>query len=293
SYPWYTPYQFAGNTPIMAVDLDGLEPITAFPEYLQPLIRGHVIVVTNTSDDVELTIALSRQGIMRNGQYTINPNPLGSSFTMIEYQSFSLQNNGYLSSHAFLGPIIQRIPIPVIPPIATLSPPLLNTSSGVDLNLQDFMLPKPDEPVNEITFRGEPILPDKPFSFSELIATGLYNPAIRNIEEAKDQIRDLAEFLNENKDASVLILGNFHLNKGGTVKPWETTYSEIIKKKEGIPEHINTFEEFAVERAKNVERLLINEFGVDPKQLRIGTGNQYKDAQRGQSVSFELKRKKK
>ena len=25
SYPWYTPYQFAGNKPIMAIDLDGLE----------------------------------------------------------------------------------------------------------------------------------------------------------------------------------------------------------------------------------------------------------------------------
>ena len=25
-YPWYTPYQFAGNTPIQAVDIDGLEP---------------------------------------------------------------------------------------------------------------------------------------------------------------------------------------------------------------------------------------------------------------------------
>ena len=24
-YPWYTPYQFAGNKPIWAVDLDGLE----------------------------------------------------------------------------------------------------------------------------------------------------------------------------------------------------------------------------------------------------------------------------
>lgn len=25
SYPWYTPYQFAGNKPIVAIDLDGLE----------------------------------------------------------------------------------------------------------------------------------------------------------------------------------------------------------------------------------------------------------------------------
>jgi RHS repeat-associated protein len=26
-YPWYTPYQFAGNMPIWAIDLDGLEPL--------------------------------------------------------------------------------------------------------------------------------------------------------------------------------------------------------------------------------------------------------------------------
>jgi hypothetical protein len=25
SYPWYTPYQFAGNKPIWAIDLDGAE----------------------------------------------------------------------------------------------------------------------------------------------------------------------------------------------------------------------------------------------------------------------------
>ena len=32
SYPWYTPYQFAGNTPIQAVDLDGLEPTSVVKE---------------------------------------------------------------------------------------------------------------------------------------------------------------------------------------------------------------------------------------------------------------------
>jgi RHS repeat-associated protein len=29
-YPWYTPYQFAGNKPIFAIDLDGLEELPAF-----------------------------------------------------------------------------------------------------------------------------------------------------------------------------------------------------------------------------------------------------------------------
>ncbi len=30
-YPWYTPYQYAGNTPIQAMDLDGLEPWLVVP----------------------------------------------------------------------------------------------------------------------------------------------------------------------------------------------------------------------------------------------------------------------
>ena len=33
SYPWYTPYQFAGNKPIQNIDLDGLEESNATDEY--------------------------------------------------------------------------------------------------------------------------------------------------------------------------------------------------------------------------------------------------------------------
>lgn len=33
SYPWYTPYQFAGNSPVFAIDLDGLEIRNAYYEY--------------------------------------------------------------------------------------------------------------------------------------------------------------------------------------------------------------------------------------------------------------------
>jgi len=32
-YPWYTPYQFAGNKPIMAIDLDGLEEKVVIYDY--------------------------------------------------------------------------------------------------------------------------------------------------------------------------------------------------------------------------------------------------------------------
>ena len=40
SYPWYTPYQFAGNKPIKFIDLDGLEE-AIYPNYYG---RGGVLV---------------------------------------------------------------------------------------------------------------------------------------------------------------------------------------------------------------------------------------------------------
>jgi RHS repeat-associated protein len=33
TYPWYTPYQFAGNKPIVAIDLDGKEEYIYHYEY--------------------------------------------------------------------------------------------------------------------------------------------------------------------------------------------------------------------------------------------------------------------
>lgn len=142
-------------------------------------------------------------------------------------------------------------------------------------------------------FRGEVIPPTgEPFSFSELVATGLYNPKLRNPEEARSQIDDLAAFLNKNDDASVLILGNFHLNSGGPKRPWSTKYSPAIKIEKGIPDHINTWGDFAVDRARQVEKLLIDDFGVNPKQLTVGIGDQYRRSLEGQSISFTLKREK-
>jgi hypothetical protein len=42
SYPWYTPYQFAGNMPISAIDLDGLEPksvVNSVGKLTEPIIQ--------------------------------------------------------------------------------------------------------------------------------------------------------------------------------------------------------------------------------------------------------------
>jgi RHS repeat-associated protein len=55
SYPWYTPYQFAGNMPIWAIDLDGLEPMIVIDATLTmvrlQIATSHLLqVYTQTSD---------------------------------------------------------------------------------------------------------------------------------------------------------------------------------------------------------------------------------------------------
>jgi RHS repeat-associated protein len=49
-YPWYTPYQFAGNTPIWAIDLDGLEEAKVTNAFNRPELMGRAWAVISKSD---------------------------------------------------------------------------------------------------------------------------------------------------------------------------------------------------------------------------------------------------
>jgi RHS repeat-associated protein len=51
SYPWYTPYQFAGNMPIAAIDLDGLEEWIVIYWYKDGKATGSSIIAINNAAD--------------------------------------------------------------------------------------------------------------------------------------------------------------------------------------------------------------------------------------------------
>lgn len=48
SYPWYTPYQFAGNKPIWAIDLDGLEESKYTTLFLKKMGKALVVIDNST-----------------------------------------------------------------------------------------------------------------------------------------------------------------------------------------------------------------------------------------------------
>jgi hypothetical protein len=49
NYPWYTPYQFAGNKPINSIDLDGLEEYESHDAYAQD--KGNSALKTMDGSD--------------------------------------------------------------------------------------------------------------------------------------------------------------------------------------------------------------------------------------------------
>ena len=89
NYPWYTPYQFAGNKPIAAIDLDGLE------EYIVMLFRdknGTImkvrIVSAYNSDGGRLSLDMAE----RDGQGA----PVTSRDVLVlEYHADASQPSGY------------------------------------------------------------------------------------------------------------------------------------------------------------------------------------------------------
>jgi len=77
SYPWYTPYQFAGNTPIQALDLDGLEILDYRSSYRieiinSPLLyKGQKVISALAVNDGSFTPQFFKSNAMTMGDISI------------------------------------------------------------------------------------------------------------------------------------------------------------------------------------------------------------------------------
>ncbi len=80
SYPWYSPYHFAGNSPIWAIDLDGLEDYVVVKElYKNGATKNVSIQYTVKKDDVKSTINMQFKQLL--GKNTDGTDKLGESLT--------------------------------------------------------------------------------------------------------------------------------------------------------------------------------------------------------------------
>jgi RHS repeat-associated protein len=106
-YPWYTPYQFAGNKPIWCIDLDGLEDI--------PTNGGNYYSVASLQawafKDIIVQKAIDRgERVVLNQSYSVigNKNPISRQITLNEGSAGSkiqeVNQDGSFYSDGSLGP---------------------------------------------------------------------------------------------------------------------------------------------------------------------------------------------
>jgi RHS repeat-associated protein len=105
SFPWYTPYQFAGNKPIVAVDLDGLEEKVATTQYTAA--DGTALKLPNDAK-VELStgIMANHRVVQTNGEEFVFPYNFADFFPKGTVGNFTYKGINYAGAYdetGFLG----------------------------------------------------------------------------------------------------------------------------------------------------------------------------------------------
>lgn len=269
-YPWYTPYQFAGNSPILNVDLDGAEPESAFSEYINQT-RGHVIIVVQTADDTYLNKKLAEKGINRTGTYTIQSPPAGSSVFKIEYHSYNIDVKGYLTRKAWLAPQLagftQVFPPPPEP--AEVFENIVIPDEVVTFDLTTIEIPPPPRPTappppRVAEFDGKKITSGESFDTVAKFYGGGYKKVV-NESSVLSQLKKIAEFMKENPGSTVTFYGN------SDTDDWNKENVQIVGKK-SVKGETETYGELADQRAKALRRVLMKKYKIKGSRIKTRRG---------------------
>jgi RHS repeat-associated protein len=85
SYPWYTPYQFAGNKPINSIDLDGLEELPSYDEYIK-LGERYATAINKITDEKAREALKKAQSVALNYQTLfLSKERLLSAYNLFRY----------------------------------------------------------------------------------------------------------------------------------------------------------------------------------------------------------------
>jgi RHS repeat-associated protein len=91
-FPWYTPFQFAGNTPLQAIDLDGLEPSYVFPDS-----RGNWQMTQAGDNLARNRLPVGHQQFMLNNMAVSSKNTNDNQFTQfLDFTPFVGQVKGVI-----------------------------------------------------------------------------------------------------------------------------------------------------------------------------------------------------
>jgi RHS repeat-associated protein len=291
-YPWYTPYQFAGNMPVWAKDLDGAEPDINWqtdPKY------GYAVFVTVCptckKDDTKWLAALG----IKLGWNIIIPAPLGTESYIAEKQFFfdRTRMSYYNIEHAFIGtviipkfPALQMLPVkihPIVyePELPKLPELKINISQPVIKDKAED-LSSDDNTTLDNTHGAKPT--DK-----TIVATIRFKSSSNHVLDGWNELVPVIERLQSNAKLRVIIMANVSYPEGTPLLPFN--YDEKVAKiydevtgKEILPATAGQLMD--IRAAKSREALIGN--GIDPSRISTARGTIFAKGESCRTVNFEF-----
>jgi RHS repeat-associated protein len=261
-FPFYTPYQFAGNKPIVATDLDGLEEYIVH-NYYNESGRLTKIQISSYTDikgkvrdaDVKRgTADLTTQKVWIQNHYPDGTITEGFADALTKSQR-SIMNKRFKKRESHLtkgtggryggGNDVGK------------------TFNDGDFNLYERIIPPK---ILQIDYEGS----------SDKIK-------VDKLSEAKNQIKELAEYLAANPDASVTLVGN----TGGKKEVPEGKSEEVYKAAGKLNGKASTVGALMLARAETIKTILVNEYKIDPSRITTKKGEHSHDESK-RNVSINI-----
>jgi RHS repeat-associated protein len=200
NFPWYTPYQFAGNTPIAAIDLDGLEEVIVIKRYNPKGVFQGYMMKLNTEKPKNGGEWEKGSFGFKNGK--IEGNAINNKEHSSAYFGLMDKDNSDPNVHHR---VFYDAPEPAIKIVKAKD--VKNENNGVEDSESNKI---PNEFSGEFTLRAE-FVP----------GTATLDP---NKKQAfNSQINKLAIILNKNINAKVCIAGYINDHGTGIIDPNELT----------------------------------------------------------------------
>jgi outer membrane protein OmpA-like peptidoglycan-associated protein len=293
SYPWFTPYQFAGNMVIWAVDLDGLEP-KPFCNTVDKNMGYAIFVTVDEAYAKELTASIAKQGI-HVGWNIIQKDPNQLWLYLAEHQSFQ----GFKIDNPNVG--CQSMGVTCLVPPATSQLPQVQPNLTFDnIKTPTFNVAPIPPNAKKDDEKNPPGTGNKAIFKPKIIGKIIFEGSSNRVLSGLDQLASVVDNLNNFKNSTVVIIGNAssdsHVEGQIYGKDDNDIYGQPLSSENSFMYNdITKKVEFAWigrlmdRRGEKIRQELINK-GIDPSRISMKRGTYFDSGEKDRSVEFQFKK---
>ncbi|GAO44442.1 hypothetical protein FPE01S_03_04790 [Flavihumibacter petaseus NBRC 106054] len=286
SFPWYTPFQFAGNKPVIAIDLDGLEEIVVSNYYNSKNMLEETVITTLTDTKTGKLVNMKLK--KDNGNFIARQNILVRN---VRYDGSTTYSHQTSLTESQVNIVTKAKKILIDPKNSSWSVSFgsedgdggesseslrknyntkfkLNSQSSKDVRIEPVTKEAEELPKKEIS--SPPVL-------KEVSSNIEFWPSTASVKgSVSEEISSIFDYVSKSSTYEIVIFGN----AGGTPSDNFKSQAPWLARLNGH----KTLGDLALHRAAEIKRKLVDA-GLDPKKIQIKLG----DPQVGWNVDYKIK----